>query len=224
MSRGFDGARMTGVAIVLANVILMANSVVAQQVLRASSTAGPRSTGGASVTILHAFKPIVRMIPYWGFLLLFVLLVPWMGRVGFDRTADRLTRERTFRDRSMRRSARTTGIIVAAILGLGVMAGFVQSPRLGLMLIGAGLAFGGGLLIPFGIFNRRGVRLVCARCDYTMSTWLGSPGVCPECGAAWKEPWRARLGVRRRRSGLVALGVAMLALSVAVAAVGAWMM
>lgn len=221
-ARGLDGFRWSIVGWGIANAaIAMIFGVFT--VLMRPGTAGPGSIAGVALRMIRGM-PLSSLAILVLFFVVAYFVGPLISRVMFDRSVDRLTFAHTFRARRVRRSARTVVIIMASIVGLAGLASLTVSLGFGLTSLVTGLAYGGGFLIPFGIFNRRGVRLVCARCDYPMSTWLGSPGVCPECGAAWKEPWRARLGERRRRPGLIALGAAMLALSMVLAAVGAWMM
>lgn len=71
----------------------------------------------------------------------------------------------------------------------------------------------GALLILLGLRNRSGSRIVCVRCEYPMNTWRGSAAHCPECGSAWKERWRARLGERRVRWSWIGVGAGLLALA-----------
>ena len=81
----------------------------------------------------------------------------------------------------------------------------------------------GVTLVGGGLFGRRGVRLVCARCDYPMVTWRGASERCPECGSHWKRPWGARFGERAVRWRWVLTGAALLAASACLMlVVGVW--
>jgi hypothetical protein len=146
-----------------------------------------------------------------------VAVGPRVFRWVFDHFTIRRTQKQTSRARRM---ARRISLLFVAIAGLVTLAAFLVEVRLGMMMAIVASAWVGGMLIALGLFHRRGVRLVCARCSYPMSTWRGAPDRCPECGTAWKQPWRARLGVRARQPRLVSLGAVLLAMSMTIAAAG----
>lgn len=151
--------------------------------------------------------------------------LPWLIRRGFDHRIRRMGGEDIRSARRNRRRARTRrrqlGIIVATaafVLSLALAGWIFHSAALLFMLavlsymalIGTGLN-----LIVWGWRSRVGTRIVCAKCDYAMGSWRAAADRCPECGNAWKEPWRARIGERRVRGRVIAMGALVLVVSTA---------
>lgn len=151
--------------------------------------------------------------------------VPLLVRWHFDRTAGKRTRAMCRKGRKSRRGQNRVMWVLAIVCVVVPAPGFAIFAPWGVpcMFVAAIGAKWGTPVAAWGLLGRRGSELVCARCDYPMRTWRGAGACCLECGNAWREPWRARFGVRRVDWRWVALGGGMVAASaLLMAAVGRW--
>lgn len=162
-----------------------------------------------SVYVLFA---LMFALLYWG--------LPWFARTMFDRSPEARSQE----TRSKRRKDRRTQSLLlpfmsVAFIGIviaGVVVSAMAGARVFVMVLGFPLSIIGPMMVAGALTYRRGARVVCARCDYPMTTWRGAPAVCPECGNAWKQPWAAMVGEKRVRRGLVWCGAGLYLVALAV--------
>jgi hypothetical protein len=144
--------------------------------------------------------------------------LPLLGRWGFSWRAPSIpARDRAAERRTKRRGRR---ILVAFIVlwALAVATMFFVSAWQPACMIAGKVAFGAGLSMTLtGLFVRHGAHVVCATCSYPMGSWRGAGERCPECGNAWKEPWRSRLGGCGVSWALVGWGSACVLLGAALA-------
>ena len=138
-------------------------------------------------------------------------IVPRIARWVFDRSAPGITRQALARLRRARRQSRRVILVsllfCAFMLALNAAAISWQSAA---FLGATTAAYIGGMLVAQAPFVRRGVRLVCAGCDYPMRSWRSAPDRCPECGNQWRRDWRARFGVRATSWRSLAIGASLL--------------
>lgn len=221
MSTAIEKVQVAMFATILAQAVTFADLAVLF-LFRGSRVAGPRSFLDDVWRLIRGFGPssIAAVVLFY---IGASFVIPRTARWAFDRSAN-LTRERSRRERNARRNMSVVHRCLVPVAIVLVVVSFALAVPGGVAVTAVVAAIAGSFLIAIGLSNRRGVRKVCARCDYPMSTWRGSPDRCPECGTPWKEPWRARLGVRERRPRLIALGAGMIATSIAIAAIGAMAM
>jgi len=77
------------------------------------------------------------------------------------------------------------------------------------------LVMAASFLIAFPLTFNYGSGRRCSRCEYRMTTFRGSPDLCPECGSHWKHLGGTIFG-RRPPRALLYLGVAMLLAAAAI--------
>ena len=153
--------------------------------------------------------------------LLFIL--PAAGRWYFDRSAASFpARDRAAERRGRRRAAWIVGAM--ALAATGGLAAQVLSGRWEVACLLAGNVAGGAGVsaVLIGLFTRQGSRVVCRKCGYPMGSWKRAADRCPECGNAWKEPWRAALGTRGVQWPMVGWGIACLGIAAALAVAIGW--
>lgn len=144
----------------------------------------------------------------------FAYFGPKIGRIMTDLRLRRITAPRLRAEIRSQRRLRSFSRWVVWIMLSGLAIGLILVPwQLAALMLAKVLADVGGVALGLAFFGRRGRMVVCARCDYPLSTWRGSPQRCPECGSGWKAPWGARVGVCVVQWWLVATGLGMLALS-----------
>jgi hypothetical protein len=146
-------------------------------------------------------------------LVAFALIGPRVLRFAFDLMMRMFSpshmRERKRRSRRWKKLKWLPALVLLPVAS----AIFLMPWQASALIIALSLSKAGGAVLGFAWFGRRGRMVVCARCDYPLSTWRGSPSLCPECGSDWKAPWRARLGVRVVQWKWVATGIGMLLVS-----------
>lgn len=172
-----------------------------------------RAVGLSPLAAALAVAKGFTFAPFAWFLIAFAAIawaVPRIARWTFDRTAPSMTGEALARRRKARR--RSTRLILASLLFFALMLALSAATgwQAAAILIATTSAYIGGTLIAQAPFVRRGVRLVCAGCDYPMRSWRGAPDRCPECGNQWRRDWRARFGVRATSWRSLAIGASLL--------------
>lgn len=121
------------------------------------------------------------------------VIIRWM----FDRTAGRLTREGLSRNRRSRRLGKRVTTAMFVLIAIGLLGLTLAGMWPLACLFAAKLGIDASLVCLFmGVTARRGMHVVCERCDYQMGSWRAAPERCPECGRHWKRPWAAALGHR----------------------------
>jgi hypothetical protein len=186
--------------------------------------AGPVPAGVVASPLGAMLKALERID--WSVYVLFALMftlfywgLPWFARTMFDRSPEARSQETQSKRRKARRTHSLLLPFMCVAFGGIVIAGVVVSAMAGarvfVMVLGLPLSIIGPMLVAGALTYRRGARVVCARCDYPMTTWRGAPAVCPECGNEWKRPWAAMVGERRVRRGLVWCGVGLYGLALA---------
>lgn len=117
------------------------------------------------------------------FIILFAFLMPRVMRLALDRRWATMTRDRRVKQRRMRRNTTRLAVVMTLMIVAAPTAAAVFGPWQIAATLSAKIAVtSGSAILGFSIFGRRGSRLVCARCDYPMSTWLGAPGQAPSAG------------------------------------------
>ena len=156
--------------------------------------------------------PIVIAFAVW--------IMPWLMGIVVRQRIARMTREgvRTARRRQRRGRSRKMNVLaislIAAMLVVMGVVSLVTRAWPAFVLFAALIAnFAGLNMIIWGWRSRVGKRIVCAKCDYAMGSWRVAVERCPECHNAWKEPWRARIGERRVRGRVVAMGALVLVMN-----------
>lgn len=188
------------------------------------STAPLGGSPGASLQAIAKGISPARVSVYVASITLLAFLMPPFLRWVYDRSTQRQTREWfANRKRSERRAKRVLIVIaVLVILMLATMAVLVawQAAVVPAAILCAKY---GGMMLGVGLRARRGAHTVCARCDYPMGSWRAAPAQCPECGNAWKEPWRARFGQRGVNVRAVSVGLFCMAVAgLLLTALGVW--
>ena len=94
----------------------------------------------------------------------------------------------------------------------------------GVLWIAAGVMLvAGALAALFGVRGRRvNDHPVCRRCGFDLIGLYPGAELCPECGGSLAVGRAVRIGARRRRRGLIGVGVVLCVLGVVVASVGVW--
>lgn len=188
------------------------------------STAPPGGSPGASLQAIAKGISPARVVAYVAPITLLAFLMPPFMRWVYDRSTARQTREWfANRKRSERRARKI--LIAVAILMLLMLAAMAVLVAWQAAVVPAAVlcAKYGGMMVGAGLRSRRGVHTVCARCDYPMGSWRAAPAQCPECGNAWKEPWRARFGQRGVNVRAVSIGLSCLvAAGLLLTALGVW--
>lgn len=169
----------------------------------------PVGTVAPGVPLSNLFRgfPVWTIVGVSGGMVLLAWVLPTLMRRAFDRTIGRRTRAEFMRKRAGRRWARRLGVpVIGFFVVMCVVLGALTSwwaAFIPVVIIGVKLS---PVFIAFGVFARRGSRLVCAECDYPMRTWRGASACCTECGNAWRETWGACFGERRIDWRWVAVG------------------
>ncbi len=156
--------------------------------------------------------------------MLVVFFLPRFMRWMFERTLDQLTAKTLHKQRRWRTQAPRVFVVFAAVLAVLFCAASAFGTWQPVMIAAAKVVTGiGSVVIVTGLRSRRGVHTVCARCDYPMGSWRAASAQCPECGNAWKEPWRARFGQRGVNVRAVSIGLSCLvAAGLLLTALGVW--
>lgn len=179
-----------------------------------------------TLTPAQAILPFLKHLNWHDIVVPLVLIglmlwaLPPVARWLFDKRASRLTREAQIKLRKARKQVRWFWGGMGLLLGTSVVAVCLLGRwQVGLLLMAKYAASVGGAIIGFSLRGRRGVRLVCAHCDYPMVTWRGAAPRCPECGRHWHKPWGARLGERTVLWGWTWTGAGLLLLSLLLVAI-----
>jgi hypothetical protein len=171
-----------------------------------------------------ALIPAFLVFAVWGF--------PWLNRFLFDRR----TKVRRPKNRARERRARKYlwwivggGVGLMWALPIVLLTTSTRTMPTPAAIWGSTahvtlyVAQIGCVIVATGILSRRGSRVVCASCEYPMGSWRGAPPACPECGRAWKRPWKARVGVRTLRSAYIAWGGVLVLTSIGLGVLSLYM-
>ena len=187
-------------------------------------------SGQSSWAAINAFFKGLFGDGRWASLLIVIAftvwIMPWLMRIVVRHRIARMTREgvrtarrRQRRGRSRKMSVLAISLIAAMLVVMGVVSLVTRAWPVFVLFAALITNFAGMNMIIWGWRSRVGKRIVCAKCDYAMGSWRGAATMCPECHNAWKEPWRARIGERRVRGRVIAMGALVLVVNAAGVAV-----